>query len=188
MEMKKLLESINSIEECGTDMSPSSQMHQPDKVRMNVNLSAEGKDGIEDLLTLMKAAGADNAAPVSRDTMPMVKSKSDDMRDYLAAMDDPEMEEVEDVEEWDNSPEEEYSDHNAMTKDLSGGLNREKKSYKATQDGDNPMALEQSIKEQLLQALSEKKKKDPCWKDYEMIGMKEKNGKEVPNCVPKKKD
>lgn len=27
--------------------------------------------------------------------------------------------------------------------------------------------------------------KDPCWKDYEMIGMKKKNGKEVPNCVPK---
>lgn len=27
--------------------------------------------------------------------------------------------------------------------------------------------------------------KDPCWKDYEMIGMKNKNGKKVPNCVPK---
>ena len=29
------------------------------------------------------------------------------------------------------------------------------------------------------------KGKDPCWKSYEMIGTKEKNGKEVPNCVPK---
>jgi len=28
-------------------------------------------------------------------------------------------------------------------------------------------------------------KKDPCWKNYEQVGMKEKNGKEVPNCVPK---
>jgi len=28
-------------------------------------------------------------------------------------------------------------------------------------------------------------KKDPCWKDYEMIGTKKKDGKEVPNCVPK---
>ena len=27
-------------------------------------------------------------------------------------------------------------------------------------------------------------KKDPCWKGYEMVGMKKKNGKEVPNCVP----
>lgn len=25
--------------------------------------------------------------------------------------------------------------------------------------------------------------KDPCWKDYEMVGMKDKNGKKVPNCV-----
>jgi len=26
---------------------------------------------------------------------------------------------------------------------------------------------------------------NPCWKGYEMVGMKMKNGKEVPNCVPK---
>ena len=30
-----------------------------------------------------------------------------------------------------------------------------------------------------------KEDKDPCWKDYKMVGMKKKNGKEVPNCVPK---
>lgn len=30
----------------------------------------------------------------------------------------------------------------------------------------------------------EMKGKDPCWKGYEMVGMKKKNGKEVPNCVP----
>jgi hypothetical protein len=29
--------------------------------------------------------------------------------------------------------------------------------------------------------------KDPCWKGYEMIGMKKKKGKNVPNCVPKGK-
>lgn len=27
-------------------------------------------------------------------------------------------------------------------------------------------------------------KEGPCWKGYEMVGMKMKNGKEVPNCVP----
>lgn len=27
-------------------------------------------------------------------------------------------------------------------------------------------------------------KEGPCWKGYEMVGMKIKNGKEVPNCVP----
>ena len=25
---------------------------------------------------------------------------------------------------------------------------------------------------------------DPCWKGYKQIGMKKKNGKQVPNCVP----
>jgi len=29
------------------------------------------------------------------------------------------------------------------------------------------------------------KDEDPCWKDYKMVGMKKKGGKEVPNCVPK---
>ena len=39
-------------------------------------------------------------------------------------------------------------------------------------------------------ALAEAKKKlqgkDPCWSGYEMVGTKNKGGKEVPNCVPKK--
>jgi hypothetical protein len=30
------------------------------------------------------------------------------------------------------------------------------------------------------------KGENPCWKGYEMVGKKMKNGKEVPNCVPKK--
>ena len=30
------------------------------------------------------------------------------------------------------------------------------------------------------------KKKGPCWKGYEMVGMKQKGGRKVPNCVPKK--
>ena len=29
-------------------------------------------------------------------------------------------------------------------------------------------------------------KKGPCWAGYEMIGMKKKGGRSVPNCVPKK--
>lgn len=29
-----------------------------------------------------------------------------------------------------------------------------------------------------------KSKSKPCWKGYEMVGMKNKNGKQVPNCVP----
>jgi hypothetical protein len=32
-----------------------------------------------------------------------------------------------------------------------------------------------------------KTKKSPCWKGYEMVGMKSKGGRKVPNCVPKNK-
>ena len=28
-------------------------------------------------------------------------------------------------------------------------------------------------------------KNDPCWDGYEAVGMKQKGGKSVPNCVPK---
>lgn len=30
-------------------------------------------------------------------------------------------------------------------------------------------------------------KPGPCWKSHKQVGMKTKNGKKVPNCVPKKK-
>lgn len=33
----------------------------------------------------------------------------------------------------------------------------------------------------------EKKKEDPCWKEYHQLGTKKKEGKTVPNCVPKDK-
>jgi len=29
-------------------------------------------------------------------------------------------------------------------------------------------------------------KKGPCWKGYKQVGLKNKNGKMVPNCVPEK--
>jgi hypothetical protein len=29
--------------------------------------------------------------------------------------------------------------------------------------------------------------KDPCWHGYQQAGMKKKNGKKVPNCIPDKK-
>lgn len=35
--------------------------------------------------------------------------------------------------------------------------------------------------------LVEKKKAKVCWKGYKQLGMKEKNGKQVPNCVPEEK-
>jgi hypothetical protein len=80
-----------------------------------------------------------------------------------------------DVDEWANSPEgvegePEHKDHHYMTKDLSGGINRSKKQFKAAQPGDNAMAME-GIKEHLYNLLAEKKKPDadgdgvPDWAD-----------------------
>jgi hypothetical protein len=31
-----------------------------------------------------------------------------------------------------------------------------------------------------------KKVAEACWKNYKQIGMKDKDGRKVPNCVPKK--
>ena len=35
--------------------------------------------------------------------------------------------------------------------------------------------------------MAKKKKKTPCWKGYKMVGLKNKRGRKVPNCVPVKK-
>jgi hypothetical protein len=88
----------------------------------------------------------------------------DDMVSKMKMMDEPAPDDSpcgmgeEGVEEdsWDNSPDETYADTQTMTKDLSGGLNRQKKSYPKVAGGDNPMAVETSIKEQLWAALNEK--------------------------------
>lgn len=184
--MKTILESFDTLEGCG-DMPTPAAMSQPEKVRMNVNLSAEGTDAIEDLISLM------GQAKEMQPSMPM--NRHDDMKKMIALSSDTDMD-MDEEDEWDNSPEEEYSDHEKMTKDLSGGINRQKKQFKAAQPGDNAMAmeteeLETSIKEQLLQALSEKKKggKDgkACWDGYYLAGTKMKGGKEVDDCRPRKK-
>lgn len=77
-------------------------------------------------------------------------------------MDDEDEDDLEDEDEDDlenesyaNEPDANYSDHQTMTKDLSGGINRQKKSYAKAQDGDNAMAVE-DIAAQLYAKLAEK--------------------------------
>jgi len=102
-------------------------------------------------------AGAKQAAPVAD----MHVGPSNDHDDMIHMMQLASEEAVEDtseydevVAEWDNTPEEEYKDHNYMTQDLSGGINRSKKAYAKAQDGDNAMAVE-AIKSDLRKALEE---------------------------------
>ena len=136
---------------------------------MNISINGESAAEVAELAGILKNAGMHDAKPVS-DILPrpgekpaMAMDPHDDMISKMSIMDEPGPDDSpcgmgeDDVEEdWDNSPEETYADTQTMTKDLSGGLNREKKAYPATQDGDNPMAVETSIKEQLWAALNEK--------------------------------
>ena len=51
----------------------------------------------------------------------------------------------------------------------------------------NKVDLEKAIKNYSSKGFvkeSSIKEASPCWKGYKQVGMKEKNGKEVPNCVP----
>ena len=135
---------------------------------MNISINGDSAAEVAELAGILKNAGMHDAKPVSDIMAPPIDhghmDGHDDMVSKMRMMDEPAPDDSpcgmgeEGVEEasWDNSPDETYADTQTMTKDLSGGLNREKKSYPATQDGDNPMAVENSIKEQLWAALNEK--------------------------------
>ncbi len=175
--MKAILESLNKVkeptmEECGDNMMASQEMPMSSEggQPVTVSVTASGKDNVADLISLMQqAAGIDAPqAPMamSHDHEPEMelpaKGQEMDMatmRSIMSAGDDrEEAEAADEVEEWSNSPEgsegeEQYIDHEYMTRDLSGGLNREKP--KGAERVKDPAV--ESIKEQLWAALTEKK-------------------------------
>ena len=165
-------ESVEAVEECGMPMQSSMpEQHEGNPVTMNVSLTASGKEHVDDLIALMKLAGApasDNAPvkPVpSGAAFDIDRDGADDMEIQLPAkdqeMDMATMRQImaagdkdESVEEeWDNAPDEEYKDDNYMTQDLAGGLNRAKP--KGSERVKDPAV--ESIKDQLWAALNEKK-------------------------------
>lgn len=181
--MKTILESFDKIEECG---AMPTGMPESDPVSMNVTLNARGVDSIKELLGLMNAAQASrmsSAVELPPPGMSMsMGPKEPSMRDLIkmSDMDDEDEDESMENEEWDNAPEEEYTDHSTMIHDLSGGINKEKKMYKAAQRGDNAMAaedLEDSLREELSQHLKAKmdeatKKAKPDFLDMDKDGDK----------------
>ena len=62
--------------------------------------------------------------------------------------------------------------------DDTGGDGSAYNKYLLATTGDLPRSKEAYMK------VNEEDKKDPCWDGYEMVGMKTKDGKKVPNCVP----
>lgn len=184
MDIKKILESIDNVEEGMPMAPPTPPMPQDDgdPVSMNVNLSARGKEHVADLMAMMKNAGIGDqpepSMPMPGPRLDMERLKDiidgpkdkDELKPGLQKEPCPKCGKVhlgqsgcaeeldntdEPVAEYDNEPEEQYSDHHTMVNDLSGGLNRKKKMYAKAQDGDNAMAVE-SIKEQLYKALMAK--------------------------------
>ena len=127
---------------------------------MNISMNGESAAEVAQLVDILKNAGMQQDMPT---TISMPTNSHDDMVSHMQSVDGPDDspcgmgEETVDEDEWDNAPDEDYKDHQHMTKELSGGLNRQKKQFKAAQQGDNAMAVE-SIKDRLYQALEEKSK------------------------------
>jgi len=121
-------------------MGPPDMGKMRDLVKLAPPIDMDGMDGPPDMPSMGKP-----------------DMDKDDDKDKLMGMG---MED--DVEEagYDNSPEEDYKDHQYMTKDLSGGLNREKQQYAKAQDGDNAMAVEElqaALRDALINKMAEGK-------------------------------
>jgi len=162
MNMKRLIESMDNIEECGMNASADPMIApQPadegSPVTMNISLNASGEKNVSDLLNMMKNAGLKDAEPVTPAMMPMrqdmerlnaIVGEPDDQPDMEPSVGQEEIGMDDEAEEaYDNAPDPEYGDHQMMTKDLSGGLNREKKMHKPAAGGDNAMAIEDGEEE-----------------------------------------
>jgi hypothetical protein len=185
--MKDLLQKLTDLENTLDSMDPTPKEVKQinEAASMSINMSGETADDVARLVQIMRDGGAPDAGEMKPDMMPpMGPPDMGKMRDLVKmappidmdGMDGPPdmpgmdkgddkdaimgMDMEDDVEEagYDNSPEEDYKDHNYMTKDLSGGINREKKAYAAAQDGDNAMAVEElqsALRDALMSKMAE---------------------------------
>ena len=169
--------------------APSKKQKLDEAASMNISMNADDASQVGQLMAMMRNAGMD-AKPVS--DMPL--SPRMDMEKNIKALgnigmdDNPDIpgkddvpgdmdlkgscgmsHEDADVEEGDyaNSPEEEYAPYTDMIK-TGNDLNKSKKSYPKVAGGDNPMALEDSIKEQLANLYKEYKVDEAEHKDGKM--------------------
>lgn len=176
-------------EACGDpqmDMpTPGMEKADTPEPTMSVNMNAQGMDNIAGMMDLFRKVNPDMSVgdkpempmnPMAGMDAPMIKLPIDadgidnekpDMPDMDAGNDDmpggEEDKEDEKEEAWDNEPDPEYDDMDAVT---SGGddLHKRKGAYPATAGGDNPRAIESDnkdlrgkIKEGLWAALQAKK-------------------------------
>ncbi len=127
---------------------------------VSVNLSAGSADEMAMILRALSGINSSTSIePMPQDNMSTIKSiVSNSSMEDDAAYADTINDNRETEESFINEPDEEYQDHDYMVKALSGGINRQKRMYAKSQDGDNAMAVE-SIKDRLTKALAEAKAK-----------------------------
>lgn len=150
-----------NLNECG-DQAMSSPA-----TPVTVNITAPNA---QDMAAMLKALASIESGASAMPSTPLAIAADKMEADFESPCDMKNDEEVINSESFVNEPDEEYADHNFMTKDLSGGINRQKKMYPPAAKGDNPMAVE-SIKDRLLRALNEKKAK-PDFLDMDKDGNK----------------
>ena len=132
---------------------------------MNALKGEKQADSIDDMPTAIKKGPemepVDSMAKL-RDLVkgpeqgPMDKPEPMDMKIQMKIGDEEEVDKEVPEEEWDNAPDEDYRDANYMNKTLSGGSEQGvKKSYPKVAGGDNPMALEDQIREELASKLKD---------------------------------
>jgi hypothetical protein len=165
--MKAILESIQTVDECGDmPMEMPTQMPQQGQP-VTVSVTASGKDNVADLISLMQqAAGIEQHIDMpmshSHDMDIEVPAKDQEMdmatmRQIMAAGDkesEPEMDM--EKEEWDNAPDEDYGSVDDVLA-VGDDLNRPK-DKKAIRAKDPAMeSLAEELKASLRKALEEKK-------------------------------
>lgn len=173
--MRTILESFNKVQECG-DMPMETPMTSGQPV--TVSITASGKENVDELMAILRGAGIEQHVD-----MPMAHDAHIDTDSHnvgepdMAAMKKAIMGvEEEEEDDFENSPEDvegapEYQDHNFMTKDLSGGINRQKP--KGSERVKDPAV--ESIKETLMKALEGKYKSDAQRKAVHAAKSKKKN-------------
>lgn len=146
------------------DMSWDKDMTDKSKLKeasMNISMNGQNASEIGELMRIMQLAGAPNAAPVMSMDAPEplhIHNDEDEPCPICGKVHGPEaptpcgMGEEIVGEDWDNSPNEEYKDHNYMVKDISGGINRQKP--KGSERAKDPKV--ESYTDKLEKALQEK--------------------------------
>ena len=139
-DMEKVRE--DDVEECG--MGPMSPMDnkQQDNVSMSVNMNGSGSGGIKDLLDILR--NLENGGDAGGDLEKMIGKMDHPEKEPLVGSGDVGMAEFANSPEDTGTADPVYASVDSMTPS-GDDLHRAKGAYRATQLGDNPMAIQERL-------------------------------------------